>query len=590
MGGDGAEIAQSIPFEAVPNRLTPDRRSDTMVTSLDYCEMTCFSSTAFRAWLAIALMLGLLGCRPEPASKPGVEPGEVPTTPEAGGTLIVGSSNDIPGFNEATVTSSQATTEVLHRMFIRLLDEQPDFEEHPPSFLPRLAESYEWSADHKDLTFHLRRDVLWSDGEPVTAEDVRWTWMAHTAPEVAWDSITMKSAITDVEVIDPQTVRFHFTHAYPGQLVHANEGVILPKHAWSRLPFSQWRSRGDWFLQNMVVSGPYTLESWKPQEELVLKRNPRYYEPGVPLIDRIAFRVLPDAGGQLNQLKSGAIDFVRQVPASRAQEVADGANTQLISFWPPQYVSIIWNLKNPLFEERGVRQALAFGIDCQTIIDTIWYGQAQPSSSPVISSLWAHNPAVKPLPYDPNRSRSLLKELGWIDQDGDGIVQKDGLRLSFELLVNAGNQERIDAAVMIQDQLRRVGVQAQPRILEWNSLDDSVTKGNFGAVIMGLGLETTLDFSAFFHSAAIGKELNFGGYSNPRVDQLLELIRSQVELADTQPYLFELQEILQQDQPQTQLWESKRLIGLSRRVRDATPSSISSLDRVRYWWLYPRGP
>lgn len=518
---------------------------------------------------------------------PAREEPQVPDRPQRGGTLVVAYSSDIPGINELAVSSSQTTTEILNLLYCHLLDEQPDYKDHPPTFRPRLAESYEFSSDRKTLTFKLRKGVTWSDGVALTADDVRWTWQAQTHPGVAWDSVGMKSSIVDVEVVDAHTVRFHFTHAYPGQLVHANEGGILPKHAWNAIPFEQWRNSGDWFREHMVVSGPFTLDRWKRQEEIVLARNPRYFEPGLPYLDRVIFRVIPDPANQLTQFLSGSIDYIRQLPAAQAAEIARLDDKRLLTFWPAQFTSILWNLRSPLFAEVDVRRALAHAIDRQTIVDALWYQWAQVANSPIISSVWGHNRNLPQRPFDPNEAQRLLATAGWRDTDGDGVLDKDGLHFSFELLVNDGNQERVDAAIMIQDQLRRVGIEVRPLVLEWNLLDSRMTGGEFGAVIIGLGLETSLDVSAYFHTDSISTEMNFGGYTNPEVDRLLDSIRSQIRLEDAQPYLDRLQEVLDEEQPQTILWESQRLVGLSRRLQGATPNAISTLDGLERWWLAP---
>ncbi len=533
--------------------------------------------------LALALCLGCWD-----SSEPASGPIKIPSQPIAGGEIVVACASDIPGLNEIATSSSQTSTELILRMFVKLLDELPDYQDHPPTFEPRLATSYEWSEDHRTLTFHLRRDAVWSDGVPITAEDVRWTWQVQTSDQTVWENASMKEHITDVEVVDDYTARYHFTHAYPGQLVQANEGAILPKHAWGRLPLEQWRTNLPWFTDNLVVSGPFTLDSWTPQEEIVLKRNERYFEPGIPYLDRVIFRITPDPTSQLTQLRTGVIDYIRQVPAEAARQIDASPKTRLLTYWPAQFNPIIWNTKNPLFSEPSTRRALALAIDRQTIVDTLWYGFAKPAKSPVISSVWAHHKEMAPLPYDPEGARKLLAENGWTDSDGDGILDRDGERFSFELLTNIGNRERNDAAVMIQDQLKKIGVQVSPRPVEWNALDDRMSSGNFGAIIMGLGLDTSLDMSSFFKTDPEGKELNFGYYSNARVDEIFSEISTVLDIEAARPLLFELQEILQREQPHTYLWESQRLVGARSTLQGATPSSVGTYDQMRYWWIFPQ--
>ena len=195
--------------------------------------------------LALALTLTICGCRGE---APDSAPENVTTTNAGAGsdTIVVASTADIRGINELTTDATTLHSALFNwALFATLLDEQDDFDKGPPTFKPRLATSYEFSQDRLALTFKLREDAVWSDGEPVTAEDVRWTWQAQTHPDVAWGLADYKRYIRDVEVVDRHTVRFHFHEVYATQLLDANVGVILPKHAWSRLPFSQWRTHGD---------------------------------------------------------------------------------------------------------------------------------------------------------------------------------------------------------------------------------------------------------------------------------------------------------------------------------------------------------
>src|SRR5829696_1242222 len=162
--------------------------------------------------LAALLLAGALlaaGCDSrEPAAGTPAPAKNAAAGPRRGGTVVTGWTTELSGVNDLILPSSQINHEVLYRMFINLLEEQPDFQDHPPTFAPLLAKSYEWSADHKALTFHLRDDVVWSDGVPVTAEDVRWTWQAEVNPDVAWEAVDSKRWIKDVEVVDPHTVRF----------------------------------------------------------------------------------------------------------------------------------------------------------------------------------------------------------------------------------------------------------------------------------------------------------------------------------------------------------------------------------------------
>jgi peptide/nickel transport system substrate-binding protein len=504
--------------------------------------------------------------------------------PRRGGTVVIGWSAAPTGVNEVVTQGTAVTTEVLRQLFLRLVEEQPDFEVHPPTFAPQLARSYEWSPDHKVLTFHLRDDVVWSDGVPVTADDVRFTWQAQIHPDIAWPSAYMKEHVTEVEVVDPHTVRFHFSHPYAKQLLDVNEGGILPKHAWEKLPFSKWRENGDWFLEHLVVDGPFTVSSWQPQQDVVLVRNERYYRKGRPYLDKAVIRSAADAAGLMTQLLNGEMDFIPQVSIADADRVKADPRLELIHDWFRLNVCLMWNLRQPRFADPDVRRALTLAIDRQTIVDTLFGATGRVGVSPIVQSVWAFDRTLEPLPYDPAEARRILESKGWKDTDGDGILDQGGKPFSFVLLSNAGNQQRNDAAVMIQDQLKKVGIRVEPRVVEFNSLVSDATSGTFDAMVFGFLMDTSLDLTGQFGSSSF-QDGNFGAYKNPELDRLMAEAMRKPEIREAKPLLDRIQQTIHRDQPVTFLWESQRLSAVNRRVHDVKPNVLFSLFNLEDWWV-----
>lgn len=550
-------------------------------------------ATAALALTALASAMGCGGCRgrdgeaPAPAAP---EPRAATAQPQRGGTIVVGTISDIDGVNELTANSSIGIEDILFQLFLHLADENPDSENHPPTWDPELARSWEWSDDHRTLTFHLRDDVTWSDGVPVTAEDVRFTWQAQVDPGVAWPFSYLKDPIEDVEVVDAQTVRFHYSKVRPYQFNTTVEGVILPQHVWGKVPFSKWRQSSEYFRDHLVVDGPFDLERWTPQQEVVLKRNPRYFDPDLPYLDRVVLRLIPEKSNQVNQLLAGDLQFVAQPSIQDVPRIEASSRTRVESYWHRLYSYVAWNMQHPMFADRRVRQALTMAIDRQRIIDTQWGRWARIATSPVVANNWAHDKSIQAWPYDPGRARALLAEAGWSDHDGDGVLDKGGQPFSFELMTNQGNPERINSVVMIQEQLKQVGIEARPRVVEFNSMLNQLENQHFDAVLSALLMPTSLDMRYAFHSSSIGGGGdNFSAYSNPEVDQLIERMESLPDLAEAEPILHQLQEILHRDQPMTFMWESKRINGVDRRLHDTRPNLLSSLWYLRHWWLGPPG-
>jgi peptide/nickel transport system substrate-binding protein len=534
--------------------------------------------------LVLLLVAGCNGKREEGAATtptPAAAAGE----PQRGGTAVVGWSAAATGVNELITQGTAITTELTRQLFLQLVQEQDDFEEHPPTFKPLLASSYEFSPDRKTLTFHLRKDAVWSDGMPITADDVRFTWQAQRHPDVGWDSAYMVEHITDVEVVDPKTVRYHFDKTYAKQLQDANEGVILPKHAWEKIPFPKWRENGDWFREHLVVSGPFTVATWEPQQQVTLVRNPRYFRKDRPYLDKVVIRNISDPASLLTQLISGEVDFIPQVQPVDMERIQADPRLRVIPYWFRLYVCVIWNERNPLFADADVRRALTLGIDRQTIVDTLFpRGTARIAVSPIVQSVWAFDRSLGALPYDPQESRRILESKGWQDSNGDGILDKGGKPFSFALLSNGGNQQRNDAAVMIQEQLKQAGVRAEPRVVEFNSLVNDATSGTFEAVVFGFNIDTSMDMTAQFGSESI-QEGNFGAYKNPEFDRLMAEAMGKPDIRDAKPILDRIQQIIHRDQPATFLWESQRMSAINRRIHGARPNVLFSLFNLEDWWV-----
>jgi len=535
----------------------------------------------------LLLALAAIACQ-RAASAPPAEPRQAAPA-SASSTLVVASNGELSGVNELAVSVTRRfDQDVQGALFLHLLRERPDYQQHPPTFEAQLARSWELSPDRRLLTFHLRDDVQWNDGQPVTAADVRFTWQAQTSKEVGWASAYLKESIADVEVVDPHTVRFHFTRVYPTQLLDANEGLILPAHAWGQLPFGKWLQSGDWFRDHLVVDGPFTIERWKPQEELVLRRNPRYFERGKPHLGRIVFRVVPDEAARMQELLAGAAQVVEAVPPDRAEEVTRTAGRRLVPVWTRQYTAIVWNTKRPPLEQPEVRRALTLAIDRAGLVEALWRGHARVADSPILSTVWAHAPDLRALPYDPAEARRLLAAHGFADTDGDGVLELRGKPFRLEISTTSGNQVRHDALVLIQEQLARAGIAVDPVFREPGAEMAQRQAHEFTGALTAWGMPTDLDLRYAFD----GRDpdgTNWGGYRNAELDRLLDAIAAQRDWSEVQPLLARAQQLIAADQPYTFLWEPQSLIGIDARVSGARPNALSTFWAIEDWQLAARG-
>jgi peptide/nickel transport system substrate-binding protein len=521
-----------------------------------------------------AALLLLAACRGESAAP-------------APASIVGVSIADLSGVNELVAADVQFTSDLLQQMFVQLLAEQADFEEHPPTMAPELAASYEWSADRKSLTFHLRPDAVWSDGVPITAEDVRFTWQAQTSEDVAWSYAHLKEAIADVEVVDPHTARFHLKQDYAYLLVDVNEGKILPKHAWEQMPFADWRGKADWFREHLVTSGPFRLGEWRPGERIVLVKNERFFERSLPKVDRVEFRVAPDAATHADLVASGAIDFACGLTPADAKRLVSKPGVRVVPFAYRQYDYVCWNSRRKPFDDPEVRRALTLGIDRQALVDTLFAGYARVAVSAIPSNFWGFDRELEPWPYDPAEARRILAAKDFKDTNGDGIVERGGRPFSFELTTNSSNRTRGDALVLLQEQLRKIGVEARPRTMEIHTLTEQNIAHEFDATLSGWAVDTTLDLKPYFHSSEADEGYNFGDYRNAEVDRLLDSARRAASPELARPDLVAIQKILHREQPYTFLWEPKRICAVRDDLAGVAPNALSSYFNLPEWRRIP---
>lgn len=491
---------------------------------------------------------------------------EASPAPKQGGTAVIGTIADVDSWNE--YLSRQSFANSLHRrIFLRLAQEMGDWSDHPPGYEPLLAESWSSSQDGKAITFRLR-NAVWSDGRPITASDVRYTWKAQTSQNVAWTGAGSKARIIDVEIVDEHTVTFRFDAVYPEQLADAVEGGILPEHVFGQTPFAGWRTR-DWSTLR-IASGPFMLERHSPGEEIVLVRNPRYFRDGFPRLDKVVVRVVPDATSLLTQLLSGAVDYMEGVAPREAGRVRSGAGVKLIPFDFPMYDFIGWNGSRPPFDDPDVRRAMTLAIDRKALVEDLLYGYGRVSVGPILSFWWGADRTLEAWPYDPAEARRLLASRGWEPRANDGVLVKNGRPLEFEILTNAGNRLREAALVKIQAQLSRVGARIHPIPLEMQTLVQKVTGGTFDAYLGGWRFVGKLDLKPIFGSA----ETPPGGsnvvrYRSSEVDRLLDALSGEHDWRTMKPILASIERAIHRDQPCTFLYETQRLAAAGPRLRDA---------------------
>ncbi|MFV0416999.1 MAG: peptide-binding protein [Chthoniobacterales bacterium] len=395
------------------------------------------------------------------------------------------------------------------------------------------------------VVFDLRDDVRWHDGEPFTSEDVIFTYEAIMKDEVASPRKADFDLIADVTADGPHRVSVRYRKPFSPALTSWMISII-PAHILKDKPVSWWAIH---FNRSPVGTGPFAFDEWRTNEYVRLKRNPDYFLAPGPWLDSIVFRVLPDPLTLRLAFETHQVDFWNADPwAVKAFEEDD--RFQVFSSPVNSYSYLGWNLQHPLFQDIQVRRALAHAVNIPEMIKYVLYGHGIQSTGIFTPEMWFFDPSIKPYVYDPEKAQALLAEAGWTPGP-DGILQKDGEQFAFTIIVNNGNEVRRDIATIVQDNLKKIGIDVKVEIYEWTVfLKNFINKSEFDACVLGWSLSRDYDQFQIWHSSQTNPgQLNFVGYKNKRVDTLLEEIRQEYDREAIIKMASEMQRTIYEDQP-----------------------------------------
>jgi peptide/nickel transport system substrate-binding protein len=517
------------------------------------------------SWIAVLI---LLACSGEVAD----------SRSSAERTLVLGYASELQGLNPIISTDQNANELIYYLLFTPLVTYDADFN---PA--PALAES--WVLTDTSVTFQLRSDMTWHDGTPVTARDVQFTFQRAKDPEAASPlAAAYLGNVSSVEILGDHEVVFRFTAPHSEPL----EDFFwppAPAHLLEDIePSELYRTE---FNRSPIGNGPYEFVRWDVNQQLVFRANPSYPEGlgGPPGISSVIYRIVPDQTTMLAELLSGGVHVDGPLAPSDASRVDETPTLDLLSFPWRQFAYVGWNTRRPQFDDPAVRRALTQAIDRTSLISTILEGHGSAAAGP-IPPWHRYAPALEPLPHDPDEANRLLDSAGWIDSDGDGIRDRNGVRLSFELLANQRNPIYGDIAQIIQADLRAVGVEVHPRLLEWQTVLSMHRGRDFDAVLTNWVLDNfRVDPRPLFHGSQVAVEnsANRSSYSNPLADSLMDLGSRSLDDVEAARIWAEFSAVLQADQPVTFLFWQDELAGITRDLVGVSMDARGELATLPSW-------
>lgn len=501
---------------------------------------------------------------------------------QEGGTLINAMTGEPTGLI-FMVSGESASAAISANIFNSLLKYNANLD-----LEGELAEHWIISKDRKSITFTLKPDIRWADGQPLTSDDVLFTWQLVTDENTRSPYASDYQLVKKAEAPDSRTFRVTYAQPYAPALDSWSSLQILPKHLLEDQDIHTTA-----FARNPIGSHYYNLDKWNHGENIRLSRNPNA-ALGPANIDRLVTRIIPDNSAQFLELMAGNIDsmgldpikYSRIIPARPALK----KNLNLYKELGNSYTYLGFNLKHKPFDDIRVRKAINYAIDKQEIIDGVYLGLGINIASPYKPGTRWSNPNLEPYEYNPGKARDLLQKAGFSDRDGDGILERNGKPFAFEIITNQ-NKEREKSAVIIQRRLKEVGIAVKIRAIEWASfISRFINTGDFDVVILGWGLGLDPDQYNIWHSSQQAPgQFNFVGYNNPKVDKLLEAGRTEMDPDKRVKIYHAFAKKLLEDSPIVYLSAGYGLTAIHKRVQGiANPVPPAGVGYDSHKWYIPQ--
>lgn len=512
-----------------------------------------------------------------------------------GGQVIYGQTTDISTLN-SVLTDDVYSGQIVALMFEGLVSGSVI----DGADLPGLAESWDISEDGLTYTVHLRQNVFWHDGEQFDADDVIATYDGALHPDSLSPRVaTIEAVLESYSKIDQFTVEFVALDVIRTFVADAmGQFSILPEHIWGSVAAADWPTDPGATGQDparVIGTGPFRFVEWVPADHVTVARNDAYWDTtNVPVIDELIYRVIPEASAAVQALITGEVDFLESTPPAEADSLRENQDLNVVDFDTFGFNWFSLNLdpaQSTLFVDVQLRQALLHALDRQLMADTIYFGYAiqADGTQPVLSFAYAPDQINTIYNYDPDRARELLAEAGWVDSDGDGIVEKEGQKLSFEVFFSEGVAQYEQQLPYMQQSWREIGVEAFPSAVPFPTLTDSADAGTFSCVVWGFNWDATGSQDAVFGTEnAPPAGFNVMRYSNPEYDALIPLEKRELDRAAARDLLIQQSNIANDDAAAGIIVFRKNINSSRRTLHNFFPNGYGLLWSITKSWVEPR--
>jgi len=518
--------------------------------------------------------------------------------------IVIGLPADVSSFNPM-FTFSVDEGAISELLYLGLVDLRWNFELGELEAHPSLAESWEWGEDSLSITFFLRDGLIWSDSTELTTEDVMYSLVVYSDPQVNskffgyfnylyTDPAGQLDDKKSFEIKSPTELRINFKQGAHPTLVDLSFPII-PKHIFGAIARKDLETAEANFRP--VSNGPFVLDKWDRNQSVTLKANEESFLYDADNVDEIVFKIIPDYTSRLNQLKNGEIDFMELISAEDVADIEKKDNLNILTIEGREYDYIAWNnidvevlqekgkiLPNKLFGNKNVRIALTHAINRQEILEEYLYNYGSIATTPVSPIFTGiYNSNIKPYSYSPETAREMLSSEGWTDSNNNGVIDKDGTEFEFTLNIPGGNPLRSYAATIVKNNLKAVGIEMNVETLEMGAFIDNLGAKKMNAWMAAWYIPVPIEINAFWYSDLSTTPLNFVSYQNKTIDNVLNQLEEKLPKEKQKELYYKFQEILHQDNPQTFMYWISNIVGVNKKLNNINISPYGAITHCWEW-------
>ena len=473
-----------------------------------------------------------------------------------------------------------------------LLDENNEYQ-------PGLAEKYEFSDDELTITFNLRKDVKWHDGEPFTADDVLFTFTSMADKNYTGSRFNEISkivgaqdyhdgnadSISGIKVIDDYTISFTYTEPFAPALSNFSQRGIIPKHIWSKVDIADWENSSD-LLNKPIGTGPYKFVEFKPDQYVELERNDDYFG-GAPKIEKFIFKVT-NTETELSELTKGDLDVVTLTSTKEEDfNMLKDAGMKIKEKPSANYQFLTMNSNKEFFKDKRVRQAITYAINRQGMVESLIGEHGQVVNAPLSLAGWAYpESGLNTYDYNVDKAKELLSEAGWTENNG--VLEKDGVKFEVDMLVPTGNKIREQSAPIIQQNLKDIGITVNISTMDIASaMAKTHGEGDYDMGLFGFTLEVDPGDADRYWASSIanGSQFNFSNFINTQSDELLDKASKIIDRDERKNIYGEWAKLINEEAPYVFLYSQNDIRAYNPKLEGYNFSAYSVFPGIENWTI-----